>query len=73
VTASREEPADRGQQARSRMTSFDIFYKHYYPRLVRFLTQLASDSRWSEEVADEAMMAALDNWDYLLRIKRPDS
>jgi RNA polymerase sigma-70 factor (ECF subfamily) len=55
------------------MVSFDMFYKFYRTRLVRYLTSLASNSDWAEEVADDAMMAAWDKWDDLLTEERPDS
>ena len=69
-----QDAADRGRRARERMASGpDVFCGYYYPRLVRFLTPLASDTRWAEDVAQETLMAALDKWDDLQRIDRPDS
>lgn len=64
---------DRGRQARMRTASQDEFFEYYYPRLVRFLTAQASNTEWAEDVAADAVVIAMDNWDTLLVIERPDS
>jgi RNA polymerase sigma factor (sigma-70 family) len=64
---------DRGQIARMHISSFDSFYKFYWPRLVRSLKAQASNTGWAEEVANEAMIAVWDNWDDLITYDRPDS
>lgn len=52
---------------------FSLFYRHYFPRLVRFLITQASEATWAEDVAQEAMLVACDKWDDLLTYERPDS
>ncbi len=54
-------------------SSFDAFYEYYWPRLVHALKAQATNTGWAEDVANEAMMAVLDNWDKLLTCERPDS
>jgi RNA polymerase sigma-70 factor (ECF subfamily) len=66
------DPAERAQMARMCMVSFDAFYLNYWPRLVRFLKTQAYNSRFAEDVAIQAMMAAADSWDDLLTYDRPD-
>ena len=56
-----------------RMTSFETFFKYYWPRLVRYLMSQASDTSLAEDVAADAMTAVLDKWDELLFHERPDS
>jgi len=74
VTGSQDpDPAERGQQARMRMVSFETFFKYYWPRLVRYLKARASDTSLAEDVAADAMTAVLDRWDALLTHPRPDS
>jgi RNA polymerase sigma factor (sigma-70 family) len=55
------------------MGSPEEFFMRYWPRLSRFLISQASDSSLAEDVASEAFIAALENWDMLLRYERPDS
>jgi RNA polymerase sigma-70 factor, ECF subfamily len=66
------DPADRAQMARMCMVSFDTFFRYYWPRLVRFLKSQANNSRFAEDVASQAMIAAADRWDDLLTYDRPD-
>lgn len=66
--------ADRGHQARMSMAAGDeTFFKDYWPRLVRYLKARATDTDLAEDVASEAMIVFMDNWDYLLTHPRPDS
>jgi RNA polymerase sigma-70 factor, ECF subfamily len=69
---SGHDPADRAYKARMCMVSFDTFFTTYWPRLVRFLISQASNSRFAEDVASQAMIAAADRWDDLLIYERPD-
>jgi RNA polymerase sigma factor (sigma-70 family) len=55
------------------MTSFPDFYRQWWPPLVRCLISQASDTRWAEDVAQEAMLTARDNWERLLTFERPDA
>jgi RNA polymerase sigma factor (sigma-70 family) len=52
--------------------SFDAFYRHTYPRLVRYLARLA-DRSISEDVAQTVMMAACQKWETLSTYDRPDA
>jgi RNA polymerase sigma factor (sigma-70 family) len=54
------------------MESFDTFFENYWPCLVRFLKTQANNSRFAEDVASQAMIAAADRWDDLLTYDRPD-
>jgi RNA polymerase sigma-70 factor (ECF subfamily) len=54
------------------MVSFDTFFKSYWPCLVHFLKTQANNSRFAEDVASQAMIAASDNWSDLLTYDRPD-
>lgn len=65
--------ADRARQARERMESPEKFFRAYWPRLARFLKSRANNAEWAEDIASEAMIAVLDNWDELLTYDRPDS
>lgn len=69
---SGRDPTDRASKARMCMVSFDTFFKNYWPCLVRFLKSQASNSRFAEDVASQAMIAAADRWDDLLTYERPD-
>ena len=64
---------ERGSQARLSTESFEVFFKTYWPRLVRVLISLASDSSMAEDVMSETFMAAWDKWDKVLTYDRPDS
>lgn len=66
------DPAHRAKMARECMVSFDTFFGYYWPGLVHFLKSQASNSRFAEDVASQAMIAALDRWDDLLTYDRPD-
>lgn len=66
------DPTDRAQKARMCTESFDTFFQNYWPCLVRFLKSQANNSRFAEDVAIEAMVAAHDRWDELLTYDRPD-
>jgi RNA polymerase sigma-70 factor, ECF subfamily len=66
--------SDRGHDARMRMAAGDeVFFKYYWPRLVRYLKTRAVDTNLAEDVAADAMMAFMDQWEYLLTHPRPDS
>lgn len=69
---SSRDPAARAQKARMCMVSFDTFFDNYWPRLVSFLKSQANNSRFAEDVASQAMIAAADRWDDLLTYERPD-
>jgi RNA polymerase sigma-70 factor (ECF subfamily) len=66
------DPAERAQIARMSMVSFDAFFMTHWPRLVRFLKTQANNSRFAEDVASQAMIAAADRWDDLLTYDRAD-
>lgn len=68
----RSSPVDRAEKARLCMVSFDTFFENYWPCLVHFLKTQANNSRFAEDVASQAMIAALDDWDNLLTYDRPD-
>lgn len=63
---------DRAQMARMSMTSFDTFFTTHWPYLVRYLKSQANNSRFAEDAALKAMIAADDKWDDLLTYDRPD-
>lgn len=65
--------ASRGHRARLDVTSFPDFYRQWWPPLVRCVISQASDTRWAEDIAQETMMAARDNWERLLTFERPDA
>lgn len=69
---SSRDPTDRARKARECMESFDTFFDNYWPRLVRFLKAQANNSRFAEDIASQAMIAAADRWDDLLTYDRPD-
>lgn len=76
MTESQNRPRiDRAEEARNcvRSGSFETFYKTYYKRLVRYLKSQANNATWAEDVAEDAMMKAMDKWDDLLTMDRPDS
>jgi RNA polymerase sigma factor (sigma-70 family) len=74
VTAAElPDPASRGHRARLAVTSFPDFYRQWWPPLVRCLVSQASDTRWAEDVAQDTMLAARDNWERLLTFERPDA
>jgi RNA polymerase sigma factor (sigma-70 family) len=75
VTSNQKnDPSDRGHQARMRMAAGEeTFFKYYWPRLLRYLKARAVDTNLAEDVAADAMTAFLDKWDYLLTHPRPDS
>lgn len=73
MTSRSRDPVQRERLARECMTSFDLYFRTYWPDLVRFLKARASDTHLAEDIATEAMMAVSDNWDKLLTYKRPDS
>jgi RNA polymerase sigma-70 factor (ECF subfamily) len=50
-----------------------MFYESCSPRLGRYLMSLASNTALAEDAANDAMLAAWDNWDELLTYARPDS
>jgi RNA polymerase sigma factor (sigma-70 family) len=60
-------------QALLHMASPEEFFRHYWPRLLRFLISQAWDSSLAEDVAADTFMTVLDNWDKLLTYERPDS
>lgn len=66
-------PASRGHRARLTVTSFPEFYRQWWPPLVRCVISQASDTRWAEDIAQDTMMAARDNWEQLLTYERPDA
>jgi len=61
-----------GQQSRRPADSFDAFCRHYLPILERYLVCQALDSRWTSEIARDAMIAARGRWGALLATGRPD-
>ncbi len=66
--------SDPGHDARMRMAAGDeVFFKYYWPRLVRYLKARAVDTNLAEDVAADAMIAFMDQWDYLFTHPRPDS
>jgi RNA polymerase sigma factor (sigma-70 family) len=67
------DPGSRGHRARLTVTSFPEFYKQWWPSLVRCVISQASDTRWAEDIAQDTMMAASDNWEQLLTYERPDA
>jgi len=67
------EPASRGHSARLTLTSFPDFYRQWWAPLVRCVISQASDTRWAEDIAQDTMMAARDNWERLLTFERPDA
>ncbi len=66
-------PDERGLKARLSLVSFPVFYRQYYPLLVRILISQAQDTRWAEDVAQDTMLAAYSRWEELLGYERPDS
>lgn len=62
-----------GHRARMSTASFPDFYRRWWPSLVRCVITQASDTRWAEDIAQDAMLAAQENWDYLLTMDRPDA
>lgn len=72
-TPEAADAAARGHRARMSMVSFEEFYRRWWPTLVRGLITQASDTRWAEDIAQETMLAARDNWDSLLTYDRPDA
>lgn len=69
---SSRDPTERAQKARMSTVSFDTFFIDYWPCLVRFLKSQANNSRFAEDVASQAMIAAADRWDELPTYDRPD-
>lgn len=67
------EPASPGQRARLTVTSFAEFYTRWWPPLVRCVIAQASDTRWAEDIAQDTMMAARENWERMLTFERPDA
>jgi RNA polymerase sigma-70 factor, ECF subfamily len=72
-TTEAADPAARGRRARMSMVSFEEFFRQWWPSLVRCLIIQACDTRWAEDIAQETMLAARDNWDLLLTYERPDA
>jgi RNA polymerase sigma factor (sigma-70 family) len=72
-TAGLPDHASRGERARLTLTCFRDFYAQWWPPLVRCLIAQANDSRWAEDVAQETMLLARDNWERLLTFERPDA
>jgi RNA polymerase sigma-70 factor (ECF subfamily) len=68
----RSDSSDRAQAARMHPVSFDEFFRDYWSCLVKFLKSQAHNSRFAEEVASQAMIAAADRWEDLLTYDRPD-
>jgi RNA polymerase sigma-70 factor (ECF subfamily) len=62
-----------GSDARLALSSFPEFYRQSWPRLVRCLIAQATDTHWAEDVAQDAMLAAMEKWDQLLTYDRPDA
>lgn len=54
------------------MVSYETFFVTYWPSLVHFLKSQANNSRFAEDVANQVMIAAWDQWDELLTYDRPD-
>jgi RNA polymerase sigma-70 factor, ECF subfamily len=65
-------PGGWAPTAPMRAVSFDDFFRQYWPSLVRFLKSQANNSRFAEDVASRAMIAAANRWDDLLTYDRPD-
>jgi RNA polymerase sigma-70 factor, ECF subfamily len=72
-TAGMAGPGPRGQRARLTVTSFPEFYRRWWPPLVRCIIAQASDTRWAEDIAQDTMMAARENWEQMLTFERPDA
>jgi RNA polymerase sigma-70 factor (ECF subfamily) len=72
TTDPRDGTSGRARTARMDPVSFEEFFRRYWPSLVRFLKLQAHNSRFAEDVASEAMIAAADKWDDLLTYDRPD-
>jgi len=53
--------------------SFPEFFRQWWPPLVRYLISQASDTHCAEDVAQETMLAARDQWEQLLTFERPDA
>jgi RNA polymerase sigma-70 factor (ECF subfamily) len=66
------DPEDRARQSRMDTESREAFFEKNWPRLVRLLKSQANNSRFAEDVASQAMIAALDKWDEVLTYDRPD-
>jgi RNA polymerase sigma factor (sigma-70 family) len=73
VSISRSPEQDSGHQARLSLASFELFYRRYLPVLLRYLVSQARDTSWALDIAQDAMLAACDNWDDLLTYDRPDA
>ena len=68
----RRDSASRAEKARMCTVSYETFFAVYWPGLVHFLKSQASNSRFAEDVASQAMIAASDRWDDLITYDRPD-
>jgi RNA polymerase sigma-70 factor (ECF subfamily) len=66
------DPEDRARQARMDTESREVFFERNWPRLLRLLKSQANNSRFAEDVASQAMIAAFDKWDEVLTYDRPD-
>lgn len=71
--AGRPDAVAPGARARQALSSFEEFYRRYYPPLVRCLKTQATDTNWAEDVAQDTMLTALGRWDQLLTYDRPDA
>ncbi len=59
--------------AKTSMQSQEVFFSHWWPRLLRFLISQASNSSVAEDVASDTFIYALERWDLLVTLERPDS
>jgi RNA polymerase sigma factor (sigma-70 family) len=59
--------------AKTSMQSQEVFFSHWWPRLLRFLISQASNPSVAEDVASDTFMYALERWDLVVTLERPDS
>jgi RNA polymerase sigma-70 factor, ECF subfamily len=51
--------------------AFEDFFRAEYPRLVPMLQAVTGDRQWAEDVAQEALVAAQQNWERIARFDKP--
>jgi RNA polymerase sigma-70 factor (ECF subfamily) len=54
-------------------SSFGDFYMTWMPKLTAYLRAQTSDGRWAEDIAQDAFLAARENWDELMLSEKPGS
>jgi RNA polymerase sigma factor (sigma-70 family) len=66
---SSRQPAERAE--RLAHSSFPAFYQYWRPRLIRYLMTQTTDGRWVDDIAQDALLVARENWDRLLTYDKP--